>query len=113
MYRSLKCVQALIDTTGMNLGGSAVATDLQREGVSVWPITISGPMKRGLIENLMLRLEQGAVSIPNDPVVIDEFKRYTSTLTSSGNERFSAPSGRFDDTVVACSLALWGVRQYY
>lgn len=113
MYRTFRCSRVLLDTTGTNLGGSAIGTDLQREGVQVEPITITGPMKRGLIENLMLRLEQNAVSIPADPVVIAEFKGYQSTMLPSGLERFSAPSGRHDDTVVACALALWGIRQFY
>jgi hypothetical protein len=113
LYRRLQCSRVLVDTTGTNIGGSAIATDLQSEGLLVESVTLSAPLKRALIENLMLRFDQSAVSIPADPVVRDEFKSFTSETLPSGAERFAAPGGKHDDTVIACALALWGVRQFY
>lgn len=111
-YRALGAHRALLDTTGMHVGGDAVLDDLRRDGLIVEGVNLDGSTKRAVIENAMLRFDQGAVTVPNDATVLDEFKRYTYTALPSGRDRYSAPSGQHDDIVMACALALWGIRQF-
>jgi hypothetical protein len=111
-YRRNRCRRLLLDATGMHVGADAVVRDLQNEGVVVQPVTITGPIKRAMVEGLMLRFDSGSICIPSDPVVVEEFRGFTSEMLPSGHERFAAPSGRHDDCVMAAALAAWGIRQF-
>jgi hypothetical protein len=59
----------------------------------------------------MLMFDQGVARIPNDPVVIEEHTSFTFETLPSGADRYEAPEGRHDDTVIAHALAAWGMRQ--
>lgn len=110
MYRRLKCAKVVLDATGIQLGAEAVVLDLQREGLAVEPVHITGDIKRALIEGLMLRFDLGSVRIPMEAA--DEFREYTFEQMPSGYQRYSAPEGRHDDAVMAAALAMWGLRQF-
>lgn len=90
--------------------GDPLLQDLRAAGFQVEGINTNGPMKRNLIENLRLALEQGAISIPDDEVLIEELESYEYQILPSGTLRYSAPEGKHDDTVIALALALWGQR---
>lgn len=111
-YRKLGAVRIELDTTGMNIAATALTQDLWAGGASVEAVNISGPLKRAMIDALMLRFEQGSFTIPADPYVIGEFKGFEVNRLPSGRERFSAPEGQHDDVVMAAGLALWGIRQF-
>lgn len=111
-YQRLRACKVLLDVTGMHVGSDAVQDDLRSRGLIVEPVTITGGLKRSLIEALMLRFDNGSIRIPNDPVVLDEFKSFTYETLPSGYDRYSAPGGRHDDTVLACALAVYGIRQF-
>lgn len=106
-YRRLDAVRALVDATGV---GDPIVEDLRKAGLQVEPVVFTGPLKSALVENLMLLFEQGAIRIPQDPILIDELKGFTFETLPSGRDRYSAPDGRHDDTVMALALAAWGLR---
>lgn len=110
--RRLRAKKVLIDATGMHVGADAVVNDLRAEGVVVEPVTITGPLKRAMIEAMMVRFDHGAIRLPADPVILEEFRGFTSEMLPSGHERYAAPSGRHDDCVMACALAIYGIRQF-
>ena len=111
-YRRNRVRRLLLDATGMHVGADAVVRDLQNEGLNVEAVTMTGPIKRAMIEGAMLRFDNGSIRIPADPVIVEEFRGFTSEMLPSGYERFSAPSGRHDDCVMAAALAMWGIRQF-
>lgn len=90
--------------------GDPIIQDLRNAGFQVEGINTNGPMKRTLIENLRLALEQGSISIPDDELLIEELEAYEYQVLPSGTLRYSAPEGKHDDTVIALALALWGQR---
>lgn len=107
-YRRNKCRKMVIDATGV---GDPIVEDLTKAGLNVEPVKFSSESKGLLIENLMMMFDQGAARIPRDPVVIEEHKSFGFETLPSGRDRFEAPEGRHDDTVIAHALAAWGVRQ--
>ncbi len=112
LYRRVKAHRLLLDATGMHVGADAVVRDLQNEGVIVEPVTLTAPMKRAMIEGLMLRFDNGSIRIPTDPIVVEEFRGFTAELLPSGRERYAAPGNKHDDCVMAAALAMWGIRQF-
>lgn len=108
MYRRLKCQKVVLDATGIQLGAEAVVYDLQREGLNVESVHITGEIKRVLVENLMLRFDLGSIRIPMEAA--EEFRAYAVEQLASGYDRYSAPEGKHDDAVMAAALAMWGLR---
>lgn len=106
----LQVQRVLIDATGMHVGADAVVNDLQAAYLPVEPVVISAPIKRAMVEGLMVRFDTGAIRIP--PEAAEEFKSFTFETSQSGHERYGAPSGRHDDYVMAAALAAWGIRQF-
>lgn len=84
---------------------------LQRQGLPVRGFQTTASSKPPLIEALALALEQGSISIPKDPVLINELQSYEMERLPGGTFRYSAPSGGHDDTVIALALALEAVGQ--
>lgn len=95
-----------VDETGV---GEPIVTDLQDRGLNVKGIKISEPVKKNLITNLALHIEQQKVSMPNIRDLVDELKIFGYEVTKAGRIRYSAPSGKHDDCVIALALALWEI----
>ena len=112
MYKKYKASRVVIDATAVHVYADPLIDELRREGLAVEPINLTGAEKSAIISNAMVRFDNGAVTLPNDPVVLDEFKRYTYTPLPSGRDRYSAPNGENDDIVMAACLAWWGIRQF-
>ena len=49
--------------------------------------------------------ERKQITLLDDPELINEFEAYEMSEGKSGNPRFSAPEGGWDDRVMACALA--------
>ncbi len=75
------------------------------------PFIFSNRSKQELVEKLRVSLEFGHISFPLIPVVIRELENYEYKINSNGNISYSAPSGQFDDTVMAMALANHGLSQ--
>lgn len=108
LYRRVKAKKILVDVTGMHVGADAVVRDLQQSGLTVEPVNIGSSVKRALIEGLMLRFDVNGIRIPMDAA--EEFREYSVTQLDSGYDRYSAPSGKHDDYVMAAALGIWGLR---
>lgn len=106
----LQVRRVLIDATGMHVGADAVVNDLQAAYIPVEPVVISAPVKRAMVEGLMVRFDTGAIRIPAEAA--EEFRAFTFETSRSGHDRYSAPSGRHDDYVMGCALAAWGIRHF-
>jgi hypothetical protein len=91
--------------------GLMMTQELRSAGMPVEAVaTNSAVVKRSLIDNLRIAFESGTITIPDDPVLINELESYTYELLPSGQIRYAAPEGEHDDTVIALALATWGQR---
>jgi hypothetical protein len=114
-YRIIETARAynqalcLIDATGL---GDPIVETLQQAGVHAEPYKISNSMaKQQLIEKLRVVIEQGTVSFPQIPVLLEELEAFEYEYTSNGTIRYSAPAGRHDDCVISLALAVWASSQ--
>lgn len=98
-----------IDSTAV---GSPIKDDLERAGAYIEDFQFSNKSKKELVEKLSIMLEQRAIRIPNDPILIDELESFGYRLTDSGNVIYSAPEGLHDDCVYSLALAVWGLSPF-
>jgi hypothetical protein len=94
-----------LDSTGL---GDVIHSDLHGAGVNTEGYTISGSKpKQQLIDKLRVNVEFGRISYPQIKPLIYELDIYEYEVTSQGNVKYSAPSGKHDDCVIALALANW------
>ena len=84
---------------------------LNREGLPVRPFFTTSKSKSPLIESLALAIERNDIGLLDDPVLLGELADYSLQRLPSGAWRYSAPSGRHDDTVMATALAWYGAQR--
>lgn len=91
-----------IDSTGV---GEPIYDDLAKAGLDIQPVHFTEAIRKDLLTNLQLRLEQGMIKIPNDPVLIGELKSFKYILTDTGRVKIAVPENLHDDTVFSLALA--------
>jgi hypothetical protein len=77
----------------------------------VTPYHFSNASKESVIDNLAMKIEQGALRLMDVPAQTNELLAYQYELTPSRNVRTNSPEGMFDDCVIALALACWGLAQ--
>jgi len=88
-----------------NAMGQPIIEQLQRDGLPVRAFMTTNATKAQIIESLALAFERGVITIPNDPVLIEELMAYEVSRLPSGMVRYAAPSGLHDDCVMSLALA--------
>jgi len=102
--RKYKTRDIIIDSTGI---GDAVSDWIKRDGFNVTDFKFSNTSKLQLVEKLRIFIENKSIIIPDNEIVLDEFESFTQELTASGNVRYTAPVGMYDDCVDSLGLAVW------
>ncbi len=95
------------DGTGV---GDPICEALAMAGCPVVPIAFTKASKNALISNLALLLERREIVLPKPelwPEGIEELESFEYSVSSLGNTRMSAPSGRHDYLVISLALAAW------
>lgn len=99
---------ACIDTTGI---GDPIVETLSNGGIYIQPYKIGGSTsKQQLIEKLRVNIENERITYPYNKwtlALMEELKAYEYTFTEGGVIKYSAPSGKHDDTVISLALANW------
>ena len=89
--------------------GDVFVDELGNEGYPVQGYKIQGTIqKNSLIENLMVKIQNGIIKIPDIPetqVLIEELRAYTFEITPGGRIMYGAPSGMTEDSVISLALA--------
>jgi hypothetical protein len=85
-----------------------IVSDLEAAGLPVEPVKFSPQVKRDLIESLATRLENGEITLPDIPQVVNELEIFEYDTTPAGNVRYQAPEGFHDDCVDSLALAASG-----
>jgi phage FluMu gp28-like protein len=97
----------LIDSTGV---GDPMFDELRRAGLNIQGYQFTNETKKNLIEALSVDIEQGRISYPDIPVLLNELEIFGYEITKAGNVRYNAPEGYHDDCVIALALGNWLIR---
>lgn len=93
----------ILDATGI---GDPIFDDLRPRIPRMQGIKLTNTSKAGLIQRLVVNIEQGRVGWPSSwTVLTDELKRYEYKITANGSITYNAPGGFHDDCVMAFALA--------
>lgn len=87
-----------------SMGGPLVEA-LQRDGLPVRGFTTTSSTKHEIISALELAMDQKAITLLNDDVLIGELQAYEKIERAGGLPSYSAPDGFHDDCVIATALA--------
>ena len=105
----------IMDATG---SGDPLLETMQRSIASKnWQIYVdpfrmdTGDKKKSLIENLAVMIQNWEISYPEIKELIGELDEYGYHLSQSGNVKYNAPKGMFDDMVIALALACWEMKK--
>ncbi len=93
-----------IDGTGV---GAPVVSQLRGKGLTCVDISLQSQQKHDLIVALRIAMSQSAISYPKEPTLLAELGEYTAETLPSGRMKYSAPTGKKDDWVIAVALANW------
>ncbi len=106
-YEKWRKPRIYIDKTGVGL---PVYDDLINFGLrNLEGFTFTEQSKKDLLINLQLKLEQGAIRIPNDENLISELKAFRYELGEDGQIKIVGVSGIPTDMVMSLALAVWGL----
>lgn len=97
---------ANVDQTGI---GEVITQDLLDANLNINGIKFTEAIKRDLINNLAIMMEQGQIKFPNIPELIEELRIFGFEIMPSGRIRYGAPEGYHDDCVIALALAVWNL----
>lgn len=106
LARKYNNAKIIIDSTGV---GNPVTSDFRREELFIEDFKFTNKSKQELIEKLNLFIEEKAVFIPDETIIIDELNSFGMDITEKGNITYSAPIGMHDDCVCSLALAVWGL----
>jgi hypothetical protein len=87
---------------------------LELRGVRVNRFMFNATSKSQLVGSLRKAIELQSVRIPTgEPfgTLVNELKDFDMVLGPTGREKYGAPSGLFDDCVIALALANWGAER--
>jgi hypothetical protein len=96
-----------IDSTGL---GDPIVDDLRHAGVFIddeFSVKFSETVRRQLLDNLAIKIEQQSIKIPDDQGLIDELESFRFELTESGRVKVAVPESLHDDRVFSLALAVW------
>lgn len=81
-----------------------VVEDLENQGLPVEAVTFGHKKKREMIDNLAVSIENGEITIPEIPTLVNELQLFEYEI-SNRSVSYSAPPGWNDDCVDALALA--------
>lgn len=101
-----------IDSTGL---GDPIVDDLIAKGIPIDTekgdnVKFTGGsegMRRRLLDNLAIQIEQNRIKLPEDEGMLEELEAMQFVLTDRGTIRVQVPDGTHDDRVMSLALAVW------
>jgi hypothetical protein len=102
----------------VNNVGAAFIDDLKAAGCFVEPFNTQGTIskditkkgsKERLIEKLSVFIQDRNVWIPPIDCIVDELESYGCEISDSGNYKYGAPPGGYDDCVISLALSVWNL----
>ena len=103
-----KRIKVLLDSTGV---GDPILDDLVQAGVSIDGFKFTNASKQQLVENLAIGIEQRDITLPDEPVMVNELEAFEFEVGRTGVVRYNAPEGAHDDCVISLALAYWAAKR--
>ena len=104
LYHDYGCQTIHMDASGV---GEPVMDMLRQENCSVSPFKFTNESKSRIIAGMAAEIEHKRVHfLKEDTQLFKELGLYEGKVVSGGAIRYSAPSGYFDDCVIAAALAI-------
>ena len=100
-YHKFKCVNGIIDATGV---GDGIFDDLINAGLSLEGFKFTATTKQELVSNLSVAMDNQNIHYPRIETLIDELSIYAYEQRANGTFSYSAPEGFHDDEVMALAL---------
>lgn len=97
----------VMDITGV---GDPLLDEVRRRDIGCEGFYFTNSSKKQLIDGCVVAVEQGRITYPLLPTMIDELKAYSYEFTASKNVIYSAPEGQHDDCVISLALAVFGAQ---
>ena len=85
---------------------SALIEAMEKDGLPVLGLRTTSKSKPEMIQRLAIAIENGEISIPKEPTLLNELEAFKMEFTPSGNVKYGAPSGYHDDCVMSLAVAL-------
>lgn len=104
LARKYNHAKIIVDSTGV---GNPVTEDIKRERLFIEDFKFTNKSKNELILKLNLFIEEKAITIPNNTILIDELKAFGMDIGETGTIKYGAPTGLNDDCVCSLALAVW------
>ena len=98
----------VIDATHGSVGDPMADNLEQQEGIPVYRFEFTGPSRRGLLDRMIVGTENAELTLPDEPLCINEFDAFEMKETKVGTVRYEVPESGHDDCVFAAALALHG-----
>lgn len=99
--------QAWVDTTGI---GDVYFSMISQRYKNLRPYTFTSSSKAPLIENLVVKLEQGDLLLFPDANLQREFENFKVFQSPAGHIQYRAGGSNHDDIIIALALAAQGIR---
>jgi hypothetical protein len=106
-YNRFPGATVYLDSSGV---GDPIFEQLRGIGIRVHGYLFTNASKEQLVDNLAMMIEQGKLSLMDEPQQTAELVEFAYEITPSRNIRMNAPAGQHDDCVIALALAAWGIR---
>lgn len=111
--RQYNNAEIIMDSTGL---GDPIYDELNSiPGLRVEPVRFTETIRNQLLWNLQMKIEQGLLTLPNNPLLLDELKSFQYRLPEVNEIRvrpklqMGVPSGVHDDCVFSLALAIYGL----
>lgn len=98
----------VIDATHGSVGDPIADNLEQQEGIPIYRFEFTGPSRRGLLDRMIVGGENAELTLPDEPLCINEFDAFEMKETKLGTVRYEVPESGHDDCVFAAALALHG-----
>ena len=90
-----------------SVGVSApIVEDLRNEGLLINEFVSTTKSKQSLISKLIVFIENGLITIPNNEILIGELGGFGFEVSPTGNVLYRAKEGCHDDTIMSMALAI-------
>ena len=102
----------VVVTTGV---GDEFVQELQYMGLPVQPYVFTALSKRQLVELIAIALDKAhetKLTLPDEPILLNELEAFDMKALPSGNIRYAAPEGQHDDAVMSYGLGLYGAARF-
>ena len=104
-YKKWNAEDAVIDSTGL---GDPITDDLALAGLNMRPFKFTEGSREQLLRHLSLLIEQKAIKLPDDPILLSELESMRYVLGANGKVKIQVPDGLHDDCIMSLALAVWG-----